>query len=493
MASPATDRELVRRGGFAKFVQLAWHVIDTSTLVWEPHMQLLADHYDAVSRGEITRLVVNVPPGTGKTLITCVLWPAWDWITNPRRKWMFIGYSDDKVRESADLHIRLVRSEWFQERWGDVVGNIEGGERAASGRFYNTHGGMRMSTTMNSSATGFHVDIQVCDDPNKAQDLDLGGDSAREKMSQSVARWRGAFATRTGNRLEFRRVVIMQRLHEADLAGDCIAAGYQALILPMEFEPERAYRSKWGSDWRTEEGELLAPKRFPREVIDMLKTGADAMTALDWAAQMQQRPSPAAGVVFSTQHFQRRWDARPSNLGRIILSVDATFKETKNSDFCVIQVWGQRTSTEFYLLDQWRKRTGLHGAIEATLALRAQWGATTVIVEDRANGSAVIETLRGQIPGVVPVQPEGGKEARAWSIQPMLEHGSVVFPSDRVAPWMEGFVANAVGFPTARYDDEVDAMSQALRYLAGRGRRAKWRDAIGGMSKLAGALGPGRF
>jgi predicted phage terminase large subunit-like protein len=493
-ASIAADREYVKRFGFAGFVRRAWHKVEGTALVFEPHMQLLCDHYEAVSRGEITRLVVNVPPGMSKTIITTVLWNAWDWRPvkdggSPWKKYMAISYDQSNAWNEARRVRELVQSDWYQQRWGVPQGGATITKESAGSKqdFYNTLGGRRFSTMMGGVATGVHAHIQLCDDPNKAQDLEGGGDAARKKFEDRCNQWSTTFSSRHADAATFARVVIAQRLHESDLPGQCIREGYQALVLPMEFEPETAYRSKWGDDWRTTEGELLAPKRFPQSVIDTKKK---EMSAIDYAAQMQQRPTPAEGAIFKLHYFSQRYEYAPQRFDRLTISVDCNYKEKKKSDFFVAQVWG-KVGSRMYFLDQYKERgVSIAAGARGVLGLRKKWlaraTACEVIIEDKANGQAVYQALRDVIPGVMTVDPLGGKQARASAVEMYFEAMDCFFPSDALCPWIKEYILAMCSFPFGRFDDEVDATTQAVARMAGKGSGRKIKDVAAGVRRRFG-------
>ena len=284
MASPEVDVELVKRFGFSKFVELAWPQIEAQDLIFEPHMGLVCSHCEAVSKGEIKSLVANVPPGTSKSRIMSILYPAWDWIDTPWRRFMFVAYDKDLSLEFARVSLKLMQSDWYKDRWPHI--QVEGGDRAPVGHFKNTLGGSRFSTMMGGPATGNHCHILVIDDPVKPKDLEGGGPSAKSKLDEAWSTITGTFFRRVANAKTFAKICIMQRLHQEDPAGRMIKAkGTVHLSLPMRFEPHTAYRSKWGSDWRTEEDEILCPLRFPEEYVWEQQHGADGLSARDFAPQ----------------------------------------------------------------------------------------------------------------------------------------------------------------------------------------------------------------
>lgn len=363
----------------------------------------------------------------------------------------------------------LINSVWFQERWG--VGteynlHIPKGDRAAALYFVNHMAGSRFATTIDGQATGMHADIQICDDPIKPADIQKGGDEARQKLEDVNFAWTNTFASRTANAKTFARILIMQRLHHMDLAAHCIERGYQALVLPMEFDPDRAYTSKWGDDWRTYEGELLAPLRFPQDVVDARR--AD-YTPLDYEAQYQQNPTAAQGALFMAEYFEQRWELPMlRTLRNWVLSVDCTNKSTKKADFFVCQVWGQWDPRRFALVDQTRARVNFSGGVDAIKAMREKWPQVgKIYIEEKANGIATIETLQSEWgDDVEGIDPKGGKEARANSVEKHLRNGCVWYPPDNLAPWMKKYVVEHLQFPMGSNDDQVDCSSQALIKIA---------------------------
>jgi predicted phage terminase large subunit-like protein len=474
MTSADIDRQQIANKGFAEFVRRAWPLIESTPLVWENHMQLVCGHYEAVSRGEIRDLVVNVPPGTSKSTISSVLYQAWDWIANPWRKFMYVSYDEKLSLDFAKRSMELMQSEWYRERWPHV--EIEGGERAPAGLFKNTKGGIRFSTMMGGAATGRHAHILFVDDPHKPDDLKNGGESAQAALDLAWERWTGTFCRRVADAKTFAKVCIMQRLHEEDLAGRMLKDPKVVhLCLPMEFEPQRAYRSKWGDDWRTYEGELLCPARFPREYVDDVKNGPTGMTARGFAAQMQQRPAPEAGALFLREWFTQRWSEYPRNV-KWLMSVDASLKDNKDSDYCVIQVWAW-SGAKYYLMDELRRRMAFSETVREVRAMKKKWphiGQT--LIEDKANGTAVVDTLKSSVPGVLAVSPEGGKFARANAVEPLFRAMNVWFPAN--ASWMGEFIEEFAVFPVGANDDRVDAATQALLFMSGKLRGLKFKKAM---------------
>jgi predicted phage terminase large subunit-like protein len=255
----------------------------------------------------------------------------------------------------------------------------------------------------------------------------------------------------------------MQRLHTDDLAGHVLRqGGWEHLCIPQEFEKAQPPTALGWVDPRTEPEELMFPERFSLEVLEQEKK---ALGSYGYAGQHQQRPAPADGG-----HFKRSWwqyyKVAPDDFDMVIQSWDCTFKDSKKSDFVVGQAWGKR-GAQFYLLDQVRDRMDINATIAAIRALSAKYpNSTAKLIEDKANGSAVISLLNREIPGLIAIEPEGGKLVRAVAIAPYVEAGNVFLPDPNIASWVGDYVGEFATFPNGSFDDQCDSTSQAINWLA---------------------------
>jgi predicted phage terminase large subunit-like protein len=207
----------------------------------------------------------------------------------------------------------------------------------------------------------------------------------------------------------------------------------------------------------------LWPEKFGAAEIEDLKLRLGSYAA---AAQLQQRPSPAAGGIFKRDSW-RYYTEKPdlSQCDELLQSWDLAFKDGARSSYVVGQVWG-RWGADMALLDQVRAKLTFPETLVQFRELTARWPqATTKLVEDKANGPALIATLRREVPGIVPVQPDGTKVARAHAVSSLVEAGNVWLPHASIAPWIDGFVEECAAFPKGAYDDQVDCCTQALKAL----------------------------
>lgn len=450
--------------GLHAFIHLAWPQVEPSIEYQDNwHIADICKHLEAVSRCEIRDLIINVPPGCMKSLLVCVFWPAWEQIRSSAQTSYIYSSFDNRLTLRDSLRTKeLIESTWFQERWGSrSLKVVSDDSKSNSASQWYLHGGaMRISTSGMGKATGNHADIAVSDDPLKAQDL------GEAKLEQARRGW-DALASRRKNPATFRRVLIMQRLHENDLAGQLLKEEPDAVHLcyPMEFEADNPCKTKWGGDPRTEEGELLWPARYPAESIAQIKR---SMGSAEYATQYQQRPNPPGGGIFQRAWLLRRWKALPKGV-RLYQSWDMRFKDDPTSgDWVVGQLWGYHDN-DFYLVDETRGRWGFNETCAALQTFSAKHPkARLKLVENKANGPAVCAALKRTITGIVLVDPEGGKIARANAVSPIFESGHVLFPYGE-HEWLDDVFHELEVFPRGRHDDRVDAATQAInRFLVKR-------------------------
>jgi len=225
-------RDLLSRS-LHDFVRRAWPVVEPARpFVDNWHLGVLCEHLQAVSMRQIRRLVVNVPPGTMKSLLVCVFWPAWSWTHAAHTKWIFASYGDPPAKRDSGRTRRLLESKWYRELWGDLwkPQPTEWGIQ----KFSNDRAGFRYYTTVGGPVTGEHADIQVVDDPIKPLEVTGSAAVARHTLETCATWWNETMSTRVADPATGARVIVMQRLHANDLAGQMLRTGdYDHLCLPM--------------------------------------------------------------------------------------------------------------------------------------------------------------------------------------------------------------------------------------------------------------------
>jgi predicted phage terminase large subunit-like protein len=506
--------ELARRS-FAQFVRRAWQEFDPAPLVWGWHLDALCDHLQAVAEGRIEQLLINVPPGHAKSNIVSVCWPAWRWIRQPSWRVLTASYGMDLATRDTVRTRTLISSPWYQTHFAGPAGWRLTDDQNVKSHYSNTLFGERMAISVGGKGTGFRGDGLIVDDPLNAAD-------AHSKLKRDEAiRWFTETMSSRFNDLEnASRVVIMQRLHEDDLSGYLLrAGGWEHLCLPSEFDPKRrsvtrarprsaprdAAPVEFWRDPREHEGDLLFPAKFPRKVLDDAKS-AKGMGPIAYAGQHEQRPVPALGGILQRAWFGRRWhlpgesapvrpepvpglvrreyDPRSSRPLARLLVTDAAFKKTSDSDRVAIGV-ADFVAPDLYLVDfAWRRMTFTETVGEIA-RMRTKWSTPRCVVgriavEDRANGPAVIEVLRQAVPGVIPIEPIGSKEARVSAAAAFIHSGNVWLPDSH--PDLDSAIEESVGFPKASHDDWIDMVAYAILLTLGESaglahleRLCKWR------------------
>jgi len=276
------------------FVRQGWHILEPPSrpFVGGWHIDAICEHLEAVTAGQILRLLINIPPGAMKSLTCNVFWPAWEWGPRnlPHNRYVGASYSEAlTIRDNLRCR-RLIESEWYRVKWGDRFELT--GDQNSKIKFETDRTGWKIATSVGGLGTGERGDRFVIDDPHNVKD----GESEARRAS-TILWFNEVVPTRLNDPGKSAIVVIMQRVHERDVSGEILARelGYEHLMLPMEFEPDRACRTRIGfADPRTKEGDLLWPERMPAEIVarDKLVMGDYAV-----AGQFQQRPSPRGGPV----------------------------------------------------------------------------------------------------------------------------------------------------------------------------------------------------
>lgn len=487
------------------FTKAAWRVLNPFTPFQQNwHLDAISDHLMGVTMGHIRRLVINIPPRHAKSTITSVFWPAWEWIQWPHIKSVYSSYKQDLSLEHSVFTRRIIESDWYQKRWSDRFMLL--GDQNAKQRFDNDMTGYRIAKSFEAGPGGQGGDKLVVDDP-----LDPDEQQNLDRIEKINELWDSVYTTRLNDPARGSFVIIMQRLHDQDLSGHVLAQGWVHLCLPAEYDaakatvilgsvrpttsPKDSDPSPWGQqrelkicgyrkqefeDPRDEDGELLWPDRFgPTQIAEK----KHEMTSWAYAGQFNQDPVPKDSSMFPVELW-KFWERPPvhsdhpmqPHFDEYLQSWDCAFKDTEDSDYVVGQVWA-RKGVNFYLLDQVRGQMGFGKTCLAIEKLSAKWPfVTRKLIEDKANGTAVIETLKQKLPGIIAVEPKGGKIARANATQPAHEGGNLYLPL-KTAQWptqsgwkvldtsfVAGFVTECARFPKTTHDDQVDSFTQAINY-----------------------------
>jgi predicted phage terminase large subunit-like protein len=473
-------RELARR----RVIDFTLYTKPKYQVNW--HHAVLGSYLDRFLAGEIERLMVFMPPRHGKTELASRRLPALALGQNPDTSIIACSYAADLASLINRDVQRIIESPAYQELfpgtqlWGKNVRTIACGAYLRNSDLFEivNREGVYRSAGVGGSITGMGGRLLMVDDPFKnAEEADSA--TVRDKVWEW---WGSTFYTRAEDHAQI--LVTQTRWNEDDLSGRLIALAdadpnadkWVIVIFPALAEGDRAeleadishaqrLKCLMAEDPR-EPGAALWPEKKDVRALAQIKI---QLGSRKFAALYQQRPTPAEGGVWK-RHWWQFYTALPPRLDEIIQSWDMAFKDLRTSDYVVGQVWG-RLKADLFLLDEVRDRLDFPATLEAVRRLSAKWPqARRKLVEDKANGTAVIAMLKKEIPGLIAVEPMGSKEARASAASPEIEAGNVWLPNALVAPWITDWIEECSAFPTGTHDDRVDAASQAINHFALKGR-----------------------
>ena len=428
-----------------------------SMLMWggyepAPHLRLIAKKLEQVARGEISRLMIFTPPRHGKSQLVSTFFPPWFLGNNPDQHIIFTSYSS----EVASDYGRKVKNLMLDPLHQRIFGGISiASDSASSRRFHTDKGGVYYAVGIEGAITSRGAHIAIIDDIIKNKE-----EAESPVIRKKTQEW---YTSVLYTRLmpAGRIVIVNTRWHEDDLCGWLLKQPgdkWDLLSLPAI----------------DTEGNVLWPDRYPLLELERIKV---AIGTRDFEALYQQNPTPTSGTL-----IQRGWwkfyKELPSSFDECVIACDATFKNTASSDFVVICVWG-KSGGNFYLIDQLRKRMDFpttRQAFKAMIFKHAQ--ASTRLIEEAANGVAIIQSLQEEIPGIIGVRAVGTKVARASAVSPMIESGNCYLPEPSACPWISDYLSEFDQFPFGQYDDQVDATVHALSRLSRTKKLATFGDAL---------------
>lgn len=464
LETEAQDRA---RDSLAEFVKYFWSVLEPGRLLeWNWHIDVICSALERVTRRECLRLVICIPPGHMKSLLVSVFWPAWEWLHHPERRKQFFS-NDDKLVLRDSRKTRYILTD---ERYMQMVDWRLKNDQNEKANFENTMSGFRECMSINANVTGKRADDQIVDDPYDVKQLMAHPEVVKKRMEEVLTIWDETLESRLNDQRTGARVIIMQRIHENDLAGVCIGRGYESVVLPAEYDPDMRHPHNKDivmthpEDPRTAKGELLFAKMFSKEFIEKLKPNVRA-------SQQNQLPVAAEGGLFKGKWF-REYNEDPYDIrakaGYVIISIDCSFKDLSTSDYVAIGAWA-RIGPDMYLLDQDRAQMDFSATKAAAEKMRKKWMSRHVLIEEAANGHALIQVMKKEVPGIIGFKPNASKYARAQLASDFFESGNVLIPSDRYALFnVDAYKAELLVFPNGLNDDQVDQTSQAVIRMAGR-------------------------
>ncbi len=462
---PAAFLREVRRQDFPTFLERAWpHICGGQLLVHNWHVDAIAYHLDRIANGHAKRLNVNLPPRNGKSNIITISWVAWMLGRDPSLNFVCVSYSNELSAKFARECLSIMQSDWYRDIFPRTIISAR---RSASYDFETSAGGGRLATSVTGTLTGRGGDIIILDDVIKPEEANS------ETTRNAVNDWyQSTLASRLNDKESGAIICVMQRLHQFDLSGILLeAGGWDHLSLPAVAPEDATIPLTRGRFYQRKAGDILHAARESRVVLDELRA---SMGSSAFAAQYLQDPIPAQGNVFKADWLKTYpsdfdWQA----YGEIVQSWDTGIKAGQNNDWsvCLTALVRQR---QIYLLHVWRGRVEFPDLKRKAIELAREHGPKTLLIEDKASGQQLIQTLRSESPQGVPLPiactPELDKFSRAQGVSSIVEAGQLSLPVE--APWLGDFKSELLAFPNGRHDDQVDALSQLLDWA-----RTRWMHA----------------
>ncbi len=422
------------------------------------HIDLIADRLMRVQKGEIKRLIINLPPRNLKSICASVAFPAWLLGQDPSMKIICASYSSELADKLArDTHA-LMTSPLYRQAFPATQLSAT---RRAMHDFTTTAQGVRYAVSTGGSLTGRGADILIIDDPTKPDE------AMSEVQRQAVNDWfDGTALTRLDDKQHGAIVIIMQRLHLDDLVGHVLGKGehWEVVNLPAIAEEEKTWTYEVLGQPRTvirRVGSVLHEAREPLATLQALRV---SMGEFAFAGQYQQSPVPVGGGLIKTDWLKYYAPSeRPEKFDLVVQSWDTASKAHQFADCSVCVTIGIKNQMA-YVIDVYRARLEYPALKQAAIRLREQYKPNAILVEDKSSGTQLIQEMKDVgMYQVVAVKPNGDKQTRLFRQAVKFENGRVRLP--QAAPWLNDYVLELTAFPAAKFDDQVDATTQALDYL----------------------------
>lgn len=459
MNSHLDDRDAfaaLMRKDLSSFIQRAFLTVDPgSRYLHNWHVDAIAYALEQVAYGATTRLIITMPPRSLKSIAASVALPAWLLGHDPRQRVVAVSYAEALSEKLALDCLKVLEAPWFKEAFPMTR---VARSRSARADFETTRGGGRFSTSVGGALTGRGGDIIIIDDPHRPDEV------ASEAKRTAVLDWyQSTLLSRLNDPTSGRIILIQQRLHEADLAGTLLEqGGWTHLDLPAIAEEESEVDLGRRGKVRRNEGDLLHAARLPQALLDRRKAELGSHV---FAAQYQQRPAPRGGGLIKWEWF-RGYDRCPSPApgDRIVQSWDTASKADEANDYSVCSTWLVRDSSA-WLKNIYRAKLEFPELRRQIEAQARDHGAGLILIEEVGSGLQLIQDLkantRWSVKGIV---PKDDKATRMLSVSHLIEGGRIAVPLD--APWLAAFQREVTLFPAGKHDDQVDSLSQFLKWFS---------------------------
>jgi predicted phage terminase large subunit-like protein len=420
----------------------------------DKYLKLLAERLARVAAGKAKRLVVSLPPRHFKTFMGSICLPAWILAHNPSAKIIILTYGQELADKIAYAVRAILQSDWFEQAFRTRLAK----NRTKVMDFLTTDGGGVRSLSIEGGVTGLGADFIIIDDPVEIKDCDNA-----KRLERVNDLFDGEIQTRLDHPKKGCIVVIAHRISENDLPGHVLKkGGWQHLKLPLIAPRRRKHDLESGEVWKRKKGELLRPDAFTKRTIRRLR---DDSKRPGFETLQQQNPGGSDCLRIKAKYFP---SFSPAELQMrelpVVLSIDPGQIGGPKNSFTVIQAWCPKDGVHV-LLDQWREQATHGESRSAMWRFIRKYRPSVVLIEATGHGPALNSDIKPQKGmELVPITPSGDKVERLHKHRRTIRRGLVQLAQG--VSWYGEFIREATEFPYGPFDDQMDALSQYLTWIA---------------------------
>lgn len=461
-------------GGLRYFLQNVFKILNPTTdLIWNWHIDYLCDVLECIYNGDVRRLMINIPPRYLKSVICSVAFPAWVLGKDPTKRIIVVSYSKQlAVKHSMDTRI-VMQSDWYKECFPKT---IIAGDQNEKNKFCTTMNGFRFATSTSGTLTGEGGDVLIVDDPHNPVNI------FNKRNRTKVTNWfSSVFSSRLNNKKKGTIIIVMQRLHEEDLCGyllskintnngvcskkkKCFKNQWFHVNLPAIAEYDFVYKIKNKVYKERKNGDILHPLM---ESINELNRIKSELGEYNFLAQYQQSPIATDGNMIKQKWIKyfalQELTSIIQNYNlKYYISIDCASGIGTENDFTAIAVF-ICYDNKFYLCYMYRLKTPYPELKQNIIELINKYEPITILIEDKSNGSSLIQDLSIDINNIIPIKPVKSKEYRVNQILTMFEAGNVLFAKEQ--DWLDELETEILSFPNCKHDDQLDTISQLINWF----------------------------
>jgi predicted phage terminase large subunit-like protein len=443
---------IVRRD-FNSFINKVFNTVSPSTK-YEPnwHIELIADYLEAVQKGEIKRLIINMPPRSLKSICISVAWPAWILAHDPSKRIMVSSYSQIlSIKHSLDCRL-VLSSGWYQEIFPSTILSKKHNQKS---KFLTTLNGFRFATSVGGSATGEGGDVLIIDDPHNPSHINS------PKMRKSTIDWfEQTFITRLNNKNKGAIILVMQRLHQEDLSGYLLNnhKSWQHLKIPVMANQDYHFFIN-NKEYKFLQGDVLHSFRDQKDYLINLE---QEIGFYNYSSQYLQEPIKL-GYSLLQNEYLRYYETLPEKFDYFVQSWDTAIKISENADYSVCTCWGV-IGRQYYLVYLLRDKLTYPELKSGIEKLAKKYYPKFILIEDKASGQSVIQDLKlCGFSNIIAIKPKYDKITRFTSIISLFQSGCVCIP--KASNFSPILLKELLSFPHSKNDDIVDSISQFLNFM----------------------------